>query len=175
MSFDGKSPWLVLMVKDKFARDCDREKIKSQLIKLFGLAIDDVFYVPFAQNNPYSYYVFVKERNSSENLLSRIFGTPIGDFLAGYKNCKVRITPDEFRRVVRTSKVAPNSDIRFGDFVKIKEGTYSNLYGIVLRESTRKDKVFVGLKFCFGVVVIEYHTGQLETIGNLFNYIKVLK
>lgn len=169
---DGKGMWLVLMVKDKFARDCERRRIKEQLLDLLKLQDNDVFYVPFKLGNPYSYYVFVKERDSGD--LQRIFANSINDCFTGYRNCKAKITNAEFRQIVKSSKVSPNNDIKFGDFVKIKSGTYSDLYGIVLRESPRKNKVYVGMKFCFGVVIEEYHTGELEAIDNLFNYIKVL-
>ncbi len=172
VDFSGNGMWLVLMVKDKFARDCERKRIKGQLIDLLGLQENEIFYVPFELNNPYSYYVFVKEKSAGD--LQKIFGSSTSECFTGYRNCKSKITNSEIRQIVKNNKVAPNNDIKFGDFVKIKSGTYSNLYGIVLRQSPRKDKVYVGMKFCFGIVIEEYHTGELEAIDNLFNHIKVL-
>lgn len=172
-SAKDKNLWLVLMVKDKYAKNIERQRIKEQIRDLLHLPDDEVFYTPFEASNPYSYYVFVREHDHFSDLHS-IFLTPIKDCLTGFRNNQSRITGEEFRKIVKQCKVAPNKEIRFGDFVRIKRGTYSNLYGIVIRQSTRKNKVYVGLKFCFGVVVNEYYTGDLEAIGNLFNYIKVL-
>ena len=63
-------------------------------------------------------------------------------------------------------------DVRFGDIVKIKSGRFKKLYGIVLREM-RRNKIEIGLKFCFGTVYHELGETEYEVVGNIFNFIKV--
>ena len=165
--------WLALMVKDRYAHDFDRQKIKESLLSLLGINEKDVFYAPFKKGNPYSYYVFVREYNRVNDLYA-IFNSPLKDCLTGYHNNKVHITNEELKAIAKQCSEIPANDVRFGDFVKINSGVYSGLYGIVIRKSTRKNFVCVGMKFCFGKIVVECHTGDLEQVGNLFKYIKVL-
>ena len=164
--------WLVLVVKDKYSNDDEREMLKSLLMRNFSLKKEDVYYVPTDSNFAFSNFVFVREYNPEDDLRKMLECRR--DMFEPYPS-HMRITDDEFRNMVSGMKEKSKGiSIKYGDIVGIKNGVYSKLNGIVLRES-KPPKVDVGLKFCFGVVIEQYNPEDLVVKGNIFNYLKVLK
>ena len=172
MNQDGEEKWLVLVVKDRFSSDGEREGIKNLLMSCFPLKKNEVYYVPRDDNDAFSNYLFVRERDPVEDLRNMLACKR--EAFEPYP-CHMRITDDEFRRMVQGIEDSRKSEeVKYGDIVTIRNGTYSKLNGIVLRES-RSSKVEVGLKFCFGTVIESCEPENLVVVGNIFNYLKVLK
>lgn len=167
----SESTWLVLVLKTKCCNDAEREQIKSSLLANFKLRADEVYYVHEEDCHAFCNFLFVKEHDEGDLRKYLEFRR---DAFEPYPN-HMRITGSELDSMVEgIRKNRRTVCVKHGDVVLIKNGRYSKLYGIVLRES-RTAKVEVGLKFCFGVMVEQYNPDELEIVGNLFNYLKVLK
>lgn len=163
--------WIAFLLKDKYSSDNEKDKLKSLIIKKFNRKKSQIRYTSSYENPGLCFYFFVKQNN--ENDLKNIFQS-FGMFLSAY-NSHTKIKEYELNQMLKTIKKKDKKIIaKFGDFVIIKKGKYNKLYGIVLREN-RCGKVQVGLNFCFGKVIQTYQYQDLISVGNIFNYIKVLK
>ena len=171
MEDDCSNKWLVLVLKDKFSNDFERESLKDCLMLNFPLKSTDIYYVRsedcFACNN----FLFVREYDSED--LRRILEFK-RDAFEPYP-MHMRITNEEMTKMVKGINMSRKVVLpKHGDIVFVKSGKYGKLYGMVLREC-RSFKVIVGFKFCFGIVLEQYEPDEFSIVGNLFNYLKVLK
>ena len=83
------------------------------------------------------------------------------------------ITDEEMEEMIKGIEFI-RDDISFGDIVRINDGKFNKLNGIVLRDK-KEEGYLVGFKFCFGTSFITKQASELEIVGNIFNYIKVKK
>lgn len=163
--------WIAFLLKDKYSSDNEKEKLKYEIIKKFKKDKNDVYYFSFHEKNGLSYYFFVKEKNNDD--LRKIFDY-CNLYFSSYSS-QIKIKQHELKKMMNNiDKKEKKEIIKFGDFVKINNGKYNKLYGIVLRKN-RLGKIQVGLNFCFGSIIESYNPKDLISIGNIFNYIKVLK
>ena len=170
MADNGK--WIVMVLKDRFSNDVERESLKNGMMMRFSLKSNDIYYIPLDDNRTFGNFLFVRERDPENDL--RNFLEFRREMFEAYP-MHMRISDDEFTSMVDGIVDKKKSAyVKHGDIVVIKKGRYSKLFGIVLREN-RSGKIIVGLKFCFGTVTEEYNQDELKVIGNIFNYLKVLK
>ena len=171
MEGDCSNKWLVLVLKDKFSNDSERENLKNCLMLNFPLKSTDIYYVKSEDCFAYSNFLFVREYGSED--LRSILEFKM-DAFEPYP-MHMRITNEEMAVMVDGIGMSRRAAVpKHGDIVIVKNGKYGKLYGIVLREC-RSSKVDVGFKFCFGTVTEQYKPDELNIVGNLFNYLKVLK
>lgn len=163
------SMWIGFLLKDRYATDFEKASLKSEIMENFKLNEDDICYVPFEKYCGLSYYFFVRERDS-ENDLRDIYLFKKDAF--EIYSLHVKITNDELNNCMKSTLKPNRGYVKFGDIVRIESGKYSKLNGIVLREN-RNGKIEVGMRFCFGTIVEQYDSGNLIVTGNIFNYIKV--
>lgn len=161
--------WIAFLLKDKYATNFEKARLKGSLCNEFGFSEEDVCYVPFERNVGLSYYFFIKERTPDD--MRSIFNSR-RDAFAPFES-HARISDAGLNDMMRSARQCERGYVKYGDIVTIKRGVYSKLHGIVLRMD-RKDRVLVGLKFCFGTVISPCDEADLEVDGNIFNYIKVL-
>ena len=163
--------WLAFMLKDKYASNFEKDRLKRCVCSKFKRSDREICYVPFERNSGLSYYFFVLEREETD--LSSIYSyrTDVFETFNRHK----RITGGELNEMLRTANNCQRGYAKQGDLVTVKNGIYRKLHGIVLRQDRSPNKVVVGLKFCFGTVVETFDLLDLEVCGNLFNYLKVLK
>ena len=163
MEGDCSNRWLVLVLKDRFSNDPERENLKNCLMLNFPLRSTDIYYASSENCPAYSNFLFVREYGSDD--LRSILELK-RDAFEPYP-MHMRITDEEMTGLVDGVIMSRKAVLpKHGDIVK--------LYGIVLREC-RSSKVDVGFKFCFGTVIEQYEPDELSIVGNLFNYLKVLK
>ena len=164
--------WLILVLKDKYSNDVEREALKGRFMMDFPLKGGDVYYVPFDDNPAFCNFLFVREYNPDDDL--RDFLDMKRDAFEPYPS-HMRITDAEFRKMVDGIGDSRRTDsVKYGDIVTIKNGIYSKLHGIALREG-RSGKVDVGLKFCFGTITEQFPKSDLCVTGNIFRHLKVLR
>ena len=169
---EGNIIWLVLVLKDKFATDSDREQLRNGIVSNFNLKPGDVCYVRKEDGEALSNFLFVREYHHDTDLKDILEFRR--DMFESYP-AHMRITGDELDTMIGGIESAKRSvTVKHGDIVVVKNGVYSKLYGIVLREN-RSGKVEVGLKFCFGTVTEQYSPKDLTVIGNIFKNLKVLR
>ncbi len=170
---DGKgNKWIVLVLKEKHANDGDRDLLKASLMAAFQLKSGDVYFVREDEGTALNNFLFVRERDPEHDL--RAFLDFRRDMFEPYP-AHMRITEEELDRMIEgIGESRRKETVKYGDIVLIKNGVYSKLYGIVLREN-RSRKIDVGLKFCFGTVLEQYSPEDLSVVGNIFNYLKVLR
>lgn len=171
MACGSDEKWLVLVLKDRFANDTERENLKNCL--LFGLSLksSDICYVRAEDGFAFSNFLFVREHDPED--LRQILEYR-RDVFEAYP-AHMRITGAELEAMMAGIEESRKSIcLKHGDIVVARRGKYSKLNGIVLRES-RSGKVEVGFKFCFGTVTEQYRPDDLTAVGNIFNYLKVLK
>ena len=171
MEGDCSNKWLVLVLKDKFSNDSERENLKDCLMLNFPLKSTDIYYVKSEDCLAYSNFLFVREYGSED--LRSILEFKMEAFEPYPMH--MRITDEEMAVMVDGIDMSRRAAVpKHGDIVIVKNGKYGKLYGIVLREC-RSSKVDVGFKFCFGTVTEQYKPDELNIVGNLFNYLKGLK
>ena len=171
MECDCSNKWLVLVLKDKFSNDSERENLKNCLMLNFPLKSTDIYYVKSEDCFAYSNFLFVREYGPED--LRSILEFKMEAFEPYPMH--MRITDEEMAVMVDGIDMSRKAAVpKHGDIVIVKNGKYGKLYGIVLREC-RSSKVDVGFKFCFGTVTEQYKPDELNIVGNLFNYLKVLK
>ena len=171
-NIEESNTWLVLVLKEKYATDADREQLKACLLANFPLKNTDVRFVRKSDENALSNFVFVREYHRDTDLKEILAFRR--DYFEAYP-VHMRITETELKDMMGGIEEAKKSiTVKYGDIVVIKSGIYSKLHGIVLREN-RSSKIEVGMKFCFGTVVEQYSPDELEIKGNIFKYLKVLK
>ena len=171
MEGDCSNKWLVLVLKDRFSNDSERENLKNCLMLNFPLKSTDIYYVKSEDCFAYSNFLFVREYGPED--LRSILEFRM-DAFEPYP-MHMRITDEEMAVMVDGIDMSRKAAVpKHGDIVIVKNGKYGKLYGIVLREC-RSSKVDVGFKFCFGTVTEQYKPDELNIVGNLFNYLKVLK
>ena len=165
--------WIVLVLKDRFSNDTERESLKRLVLARFPrLGERDVYYVPYECSFAFCNFLFVRE-NDPENDLRDMLEVRREAF-EPYPS-HMRITDGEFARMVDgVDETRRKATVKYGDIVTVRKGTYSKLNGIVLRED-RSGRIDVGLKFCFGTVVERCDVDELVVKGNIFEYLKVLK
>ena len=163
--------WIAFMLKDRFSTTEEKRRLSRDICAALGRPDEDVWWIPVDQNAGLGYYIFVRERNP-ETDMDAVLSVRRECFET--RSCHLRIPQEEMDETIRQTKCVVVGSVKFGDIVKIRRGTYSNLHGIVLREAT-VGKVHVGMKFCFGPVVEPIEEKNLVLEGNIFNYIKVLK
>lgn len=170
---DGKGDrWLVLVLKDRCANDRERDALRSHLLSAFPLKGDEVRYVPVEDGDAFRNFLFVKEHDPANDLRDILESRR--DAFEPYPS-HMRITEAEFDRMLEgIAGMKRKESMKHGDIVGIRKGTYSKLNGIVLRRC-RNGKLEVGMKFCFGTVVMQYDDDELELKGNIFEHLKVLK
>lgn len=164
--------WIAFILKDRFAKDSERELLKNDILRKFCLCDDDVYYIPIKINFAYSNYIFVREHGEDD--MRNIYENRKDAF--EYYQMHVRITDVEFCNMVESLKeeqLSNTPSIKYGDIVMVKNGKYDKLYGIALRESNSME-FDIGFKFCFGNVVEKYSADEINVVGNIFNYLKVI-
>lgn len=165
----GKT-WIVLMLKDKYSQNAEKEKLKADLMAALGYAAGEIIFTPFDREKCISYYLFLLDRPGG-NDLRRILDTRPEAF-DSYSS-PMRITQAELDDFIKGSEhYNETKSVKFGDIVRIKTGRYCNLNGIVLRQC-RHNKVDVGIKLCLGTKIIQYSPNELKVSGNIFKHIKV--
>ena len=171
MEGDCSNRWLVLVLKDRFSNDPERENLKNCLMLNLPLRSTDIYYASSENCPAYSNFLFVREYGSDD--LRSILELKREAFEPYPMH--MRITDEEMTGLVDGVIMSRKAVLpKHGDIVIVKSGKYVKLYGIVLREC-RSSKVDVGFKFCFGTVTEQYKPDELNIVGNLFNYLKVLK
>lgn len=161
--------WMVFMLKDRYATDFEKSRLRQDIVSALGMDEGDIMYAPFEKGVSLSYYFFVRERTGDE---PREIMEMRGDMFDRGFGC-VRITGKELSAMTRDSN-CDRGYVKQGDVVMLKgKDKYGGLYGVVLRVN-RNGKIDVGMKFCFGKVVVQYDKRNLQIMGNVFNYIKVL-
>lgn len=172
MADDKNSKWIVFVLKERFANDQDRDAMKASLLANFPLKSSDIYFVSEEDGTALNNFIFVKEYDAENDLRSILEFKR--EMLEAYP-AHMRITEKELDMMVEGIGESKRKEtVKHGDIVMIKSGIYNKLYGIVLRE-TRSSKLDVGLKFCFGTITEQYNPEDLNVIGNIFNYLKVLK
>ena len=171
---DASDNWLVLVMKERHSNDSSRETLKRSLVSGFSLREKDVYYAPSDFGFALDGYLFVRDWTEDGSSLRQILDRH-GELLEPYP-AHMRVSGEEFEHMVEgiRDRMEAQSSVKHGDIVLVKSGTYSKLYGIVLR-NCRSAKVDVGLKFCFGTVTESFLPQELKVVGNIFNYLKVLK
>ncbi len=171
MPEETERKWIVFVLKDKCSNDSERENLKNCLMLNFPLRSTDIYYVKSEDCFAFSNFLFVREYDADD--LRKILEFRRDAFEAYPMH--MRITDAEMTSMVEGINSSRKTVcLKHGDIVTIKNGRYSKLYGIVLREC-RSSKVDVGLKFCFGTVTEQYGPEDLNVVGNIFKYLKVLK
>ena len=66
MEGDCSNKWLVLVLKDKFSNDSERENLKNCLMLNFPLKSTDIYYVKSEDCLAYSNFLFVREYGSED-------------------------------------------------------------------------------------------------------------
>lgn len=169
MSDENK--WIAFMLKQRYINQQQKLNLKKNIMMRFNLKQKDICYSSSNNNSGHSYYFFVKEYDS-ENDLRNIYQT-YSNFFEHF-NYHVKINQSQLKQLFKSIYEINNINIKFGDLVVINKGVYSKLHGIVLRKN-RNGKYDVGLKFGFGTLLKSYNASQLTITGNIFNYIKVLR
>lgn len=162
--------WIAFLLKDKHSSDQDKQNLKKQIINCFNRKQDEVCYISTNSNVGLAYYFFVKEYDCDNDMRNILQSNR--DAFQSYDQ-HTRISQQQLLQMIRDITQCKRGYIKFGDLVKIQSGIYNNLYGIVLRQN-RNNKLDVGIKFCFGSIIQSYDANDLNVIGNIFNYIKVL-
>jgi len=166
MSDSSQKMWMALMLREKYNSPNEKKELFNRLKSKYGKSSDEIFMISKESNSGLSYYVFIQEDNMDalfrELQKEKYFLEP------------VRYLQIPNHEVVEMSMGIEyiRDEVRFGDIVKIKNGRFKKLYGIVLRELRHK-KIEIGLKFCFGTVYQELGETEYEVVGNIFNYIKI--
>lgn len=169
---DGECKWIVLVLRDRYANDCERECLKRGIMLNFSLCDDDVYYVPFGDSPVHGNYLFVREHDK-ENSLRDILEYKRDAFEAYPMH--MRITDGEFRSMLDGIESTRHVvEAKHGDIVQVKNGKYRKLYGIVLRED-RSGRIDIGLKFHFGTIVEQMDSSDFEVVGNIFRHLKILR
>lgn len=167
---NGKPMWIVLMLKDKYAQNFEKNRLRNDLMHALGYAEDEIIYTPFDRDQSVSYYFFAVDRPGRHDQYDILSLKP--DVFDPFSK-PMRLTDDQVRGFIASCQesVTPKN-IGYGDIVFIKTGKYSKLNGIVLRK-TSSGQFDVGLKMCFGKVIETYRPADLSVVGNIFRYIKV--
>lgn len=161
-----KNDWMCLMLREKYNSEREKEKLWEKLKSIYNKKSGDIYMISRNINSGLSFYVFIREENQPE---------------LWQKLCKEKYFSETFEYQTISNKEVldmtrgiecKRDTVRFGDIVKIKNGKYQKLFGIVLRE-TRSKKLNVGLKFCYGTICEEFDENNLETCGNIFKYLKI--
>lgn len=168
MSNDGK--WIAFLLRDKFADEQSKKKLKSEIIKRFGFKQSDICYQTSNSESGSFYYFFVKQYDKDNDM--RVIHEAYVNIFQNYR-CHTRVSQAQLDDLMDSVEKCNRGYVKFGDLVMINKGNYSKLYGIVLRQG-RYGKYDVGLKFGFGTVIKSYEASDLTVTGNIFNYIKVL-
>lgn len=163
--------WIAFMLKDRFSTNEEKTRLSKEICASLERSEEDVWWVPTDQNGGLGYYLFVRERNADTDLDAVL---SVRRECFENRQCHSRVPSSEMDEMIRQTKRVVVGSVKFGDVVKVRRGTFSNLHGIVLRTAS-VGRVFVGMKFCFGTVVESIEEKNLDLEGNIFNYIKVLK
>lgn len=170
---EGVNNWNAFMLKDKYASDFEKRRIRDGLVSQYGYGYDDIRYAPFSRGNSVSYYIFIRDTGVDAGIhpMLRFYY----DCLDTYSCQCMRLSEDDVDKMMNyDDECRMEAVVKFGDIVKIRNGRYRGLYGIVLREE-RKSFYTIGLKFGFGTVLIECDKIGFTIIDNVFKYIKVPK
>lgn len=160
--------WYVFELRQKYTGQTSRKQFYDRLRNLYNKQKQHIYMCLSEKNIGMNYYVFVYEE----------------DIISFWKTLRKDKSINEqygYNRVLETQINLLRQDIQyireqisFGDVVKILQGKYSKLYGIVLRQ--RQNNTYqIGLKFCHGVCTEIIKGNQLQIVGNIFNYVKVSK
>ena len=68
MDEPNERKWLILVLKDRYSNDAEREALKSHLMMNFPLKTNDIYYVQFEDNYAFGNFLFVSEYNPSDDL-----------------------------------------------------------------------------------------------------------
>lgn len=162
--------WIAFLLQDRFASDIEKENLKKDIMKKFNRNEEDICYIPYDINSGLTYYFFVKQYDSY-NDLRQIWQSYIYTFEP--LNNHIKITEIQFLDMMRHVKKYQHGVIKYGDLVLIEKGCYNKLYGIVLRQN-RNGNYDIGLKFRFGTIVKSFSIDQIKVIDNIFKHIKVI-
>ena len=168
----GKPTWIALMLKDKYAQNFEKQRLRNELMHGMGYAEDEIICTPFDKDQSVSYYFFAVDRPGRQDQYDILSLKP--DVFDPF-SAPMRLTDEQVRSFISSCQdsVTPKN-IGYGDIVFIKAGKYSKLNGIVLRK-TPSGQFEVGLKMCFGNVIETYKPIDLAVTGNIFRYLKVPK
>lgn len=158
--------WCVVELKNKYSKDTSRKQFYKRLKQFYGICTKNIFMNADSYNEGMNYYVFICT-NDKRQLWERLKTDKFVETAFGCNEIS-----DEQMKSMRTGLQGVREQIGFGDIVKLRNGTYNKLYGIVLRQ--RNDNKFqIGLKFCYGVRVEMKDGNDLQIVGNIFNFLKV--
>ena len=131
MEGDCSNRWLVLVLKDRFSNDPERENLKNCLMLNFPLRSTDIYYASSENCPAYSNFLFVREEGSDD--LRSILELKREAFEPYPMH--MRITDEEMTGLVDGVIMSRKAVLpKHGDIVIVKSGKYVKLYGIVIRE-----------------------------------------
>lgn len=160
--------WYVFQLRQKYTRQTSRKQFYQRLRTYYNKSKEDIYISLTQKNIGMNYYVFIRQE-SILDFWKIIKRDKCINEQYGYK----QITDSQINQMRKDIQYI-REQIGFGDIVKILQGKYSKLYGLVLRQ--RQNNTYeIGLKFCNGIKTQIIKGTQLQITGNIFNYIKVYK
>lgn len=160
--------WYVFQLRQKYTRQTSRKQFYQRLRNYYNKSKEDIYISLTQKNIGMNYYVFIRQE-SILDFWKIIKRDKCINEQYGYK----QITDSQINQMRKDIQYI-REQIGFGDIVKILQGKYSKLYGLVLRQ--RQNNTYeIGLKFCNGIKTQIIKGTQLQITGNIFNYIKVYK
>lgn len=160
--------WYCVVVNERFNKEENFENISNELKK--SLNTENVF--RFEKNESFALedYFFVSCANFVDKIPLLKNSIYFAGVLPSYENPKP-ISNEEIE-LLKQSVVKKNEKVfYYGDVVLVKNGLYSNLYGIFLSNVDEKCKV--GFKFCAKKFIEEISFKDLEKTTNIFNHIRI--
>lgn len=169
---DGEDVWIAFLLKDKYASDFEKRRMRDGLMSQCGYDADDIRYAPFQRGNSISYYFFIRDKGESDpQPMSRLYY----ECLDAYSSQGMRLSESDVDTMMsHDDRCRMEAVVKFGDVVRIRTGRYRGLFGIVLRNE-RKMAYSIGMKFGFGVVILNCEKVDFTVVDNVFKYIKVPK
>jgi transcription antitermination factor NusG len=160
--------WYCLIVNDKYVKKDNIPLVKGVIKKILGNKTE-IFCLEHKEETSLDGYYFVKSDCLIEKIYSIKNSAYFSNVLNSFSNV-VEISDEEIEKMKSSVENKYKQDFCYGDIVVIKQGEYSNLYGVVLNVKTRECDI--GVKFCTGNFLIKVKKDDLKKEKNVFNYIR---
>lgn len=160
--------WYVMQLRQKYTRQTSRKQFYDRLRTYYNKAKEDIYISLTDKNLGMNYYVFIRQLQMPQFWKTIKKDKCINEQYGYYEiqQGQVHLLMEDVQYI--------REQIGYGDIVKILQGRYSKLYGVVLRQRQNQNYE-IGLKFCNGVRTQIIKGTWLQITGNIFNYVKVSK
>lgn len=162
------SYWYVFQLKDRSSKQNSRKQLYQKLRNHYGKCPKDIYICLNDINYGLNHYIFLYDTNIKE-LWDQLKKQKYFNVQFGYKP----ISQEQLALLKKDVQFVRN-EVSFGDIVKINNGIYNKLNGIVLRDRNN-GKYEIGLKFCYGIVLLTMNSNDFQIVDNIFKYIKIRK